>query len=90
MQDKQGQVFSGSISGVTEFGLYVELDDNHCEGFVPLRDLDDDYYEFDERNYCLWGRRHHHRYTLGDDVRVKVVRANLDKKQLDFAFVEEE
>ncbi len=55
---------------------------------VPLRDLDDDYYEFDERNYALVGRRHHHRYTLGDAVKVKVARANLDKKQLDFALVE--
>ena len=84
MQDKIGQQFEGTISSVTEYGLYVELDDNHCEGFVPLRDLDDDYYEFDERNYCLWGRRHHHRYNLGDSITVKVVRANLDKRQLDF------
>ena len=55
MSDKLGQVFEGTVSGVTEFGLYVEINENKCEGMVPLRDLDDDYYEFDERNYCLWG-----------------------------------
>ena len=57
MSDKLGQVFEGTVSGVTEFGLYVEINENKCEGMVPLRDLDDDYYEFDERNYCLWGRK---------------------------------
>ena len=85
MADKIGQEFDGVISGITEFGLYVELNDSKCEGMVPLRDLDDDYYDFDERNYTLVGRRTHHRYTLGDPVRVVVSRANLDKKQLDFA-----
>ena len=84
MADKIGKAFEGIISGVTEFGIYVELDDNHCEGMISLRDLDDDYYEFDERNYQLWGKRHHRRYTLGDRIRVRVARANLDKKQLDF------
>ena len=84
MQDRIGQEFDGVISGVTEYGLYVELNENKCEGMVPLRDLDDDYYEFDERNYCLWGRRSHHRYSLGDEVKVKIASANLDKKQLNF------
>ena len=88
MADKLGQEFDGIISGITEFGLYVELTDSKCEGMVPLRDLDDDYYDFDERNYALVGRRHHRRYTLGDPVRVEVARANLDKKQLDFKLVE--
>lgn len=87
MSDKLGQVFEGTVSGVTEFGLYVEINENKCEGMVPLRDLDDDYYEFDERNYCLWGRKYHHRYSLGDTVQVKVVKANLEKKQLDYALV---
>lgn len=87
MADKLGQEFDGIISGITEFGLYVELNESKCEGMVPLRDLDDDYYDFDERNYQLLGRRRHRRYTLGDPVRVKVARANLDKKQLDFALV---
>lgn len=89
MSERLGQVFEGTISGVTEFGLYVEVNENKCEGMVPLRDLDDDYYEFDERNYCLWGRKHHHRYSLGDSVKIKVARANLDKKQLDYALVKE-
>ncbi len=89
MSDKVGMVFRGTVSGVTEFGLYVEIDDNKCEGLVPLRDLDDDYYEFDERNYCLWGRKRHHRYTLGDAVKVRVARANVEKKQLDYALVRE-
>lgn len=89
MSDKLGQVFEGTVSGVTEFGLYVEINENKCEGMIPLRDLDDDYYEFDERNYCLWGRKHHHRYSLGDTVQVKVVKANLEKKQLDYALVRE-
>ena len=85
-----GEVFNGTISGVTEFGLYVEIDDNGCEGMVPLRFLVDDYYEFDDRNYCIWGRRYHKRYRLGDAVKIKVARANLDRKQLDFELIEEE
>ena len=89
MSDKLGQVFEGTVSGVTEFGLYVEINENKCEGMVPLRDLDDDYYEFDERNYCLWGRKYHHRYSLGDTVQVKVAKANLEKKLLDYALVRE-
>ena len=89
MSDKLGQVFEGTVSGVTEFGLYVEINENKCEGMVPLRDLDDDYYEFDERNYCLWARKYHHRYSLGDTVQVKVAKANLEKKQLDYALVRE-
>ena len=87
MQDRIGQEYDGVISGVTEYGLYVELNENKCEGMVPLRDLDDDYYEFDEKQYCLWGRRSHRRYSLGDEVRVKIASANLDKKQLNFTLV---
>ncbi len=89
MADKIGQEFDGIISGINEFGLYVELTGSKCEGMVPLRDLDDDYYDFDERNYQLLGRRRHRRYTLGDPIRIRVARANLDKKQLDFALAEE-
>lgn len=89
MGERIGQEFQGTISGVTEFGLYVEIDENKCEGMIPLRDLLDDYYEFDERNYCLFGRRGHKRYCLGDKVRIRVERANLERKQLDFALVEE-
>lgn len=87
MADRIGQEFDGTVSGVTEFGLYVEVDENKCEGMIPLRLLLDDYYEFDERNYCLIGRRYHKRYCLGDKVRIRVERANLERRQLDFALV---
>ena len=87
MSERVGQTYDGVISGVTEWGLYVELNENKCEGMIPMRDLDDDYYEFDEKNYCLRGRRKNHTYSLGDAITVKVARANLEKKQLDFALV---
>ncbi|HRZ96375.1 MAG TPA: ribonuclease R [Paludibacter sp.] len=87
MSAQIGQVFDGVISGVTEWGIYVELVVNKCEGMIPIRDLDDDYYIFDDKNYCLVGRRYHRKYQLGDEITVKVARANLDKKQLDFAIV---
>ena len=87
MQDKLGMVFDGVISGVTEWGLYVELNENKCEGLVPMRDLDDDYYEFDEKNYCLIGRRTKREYRLGDPITIKVASANLERKQLDFHLV---
>lgn len=90
MQDRIGQEFNGVISGVTEYGLYVEITENKCEGLVPIRDLDDDIYEFDEKQYCLWGRRHHHRYSLGDEVRIKIASANLDRKQLNFTIAREQ
>ncbi len=89
MADRLGEVYTGVISGVTEWGLYVELDENKCEGLVPIRDLADDYYDFDDRNYCLVGRAHNHRYRLGDAVTVQVARADLQKKQLDLALVDE-
>lgn len=88
MMDKLGQIFDGVISGVTEWGIYVELNENKCEGMIPIRDLDDDYYEFDEKNYCLRGRRKNRTYSLGDAITIKVARANLEKKQLDFALAE--
>ena len=87
MSERVGQTYDGVISGVTEWGLYVELNENKCEGMIPMRDLDDDYYEFDEKNYCLRGRRKNHTYSRGDAITVKVARANLEKKQLDFALV---
>ena len=88
MEDKIGNEYDSHISGIQSYGIYCEIDENHCEGMVPMRDLDDDYYDFDERNYCLVGRRHHHKYQLGDPVRIKVARANLEKRQLDFALAE--
>ncbi len=87
MSDKLGMVFDGVISGVTEWGLYVELNENKCEGLVPIRDLQDDYYEFDDKNYSLIGRRHKHQFRLGDPITIKVAQANLERKQLDFALV---
>ena len=88
MSERIGNVYDGVISGVTEWGLYVEINENKCEGMIPIRDLDNDYYEFDEKNYCLIGRRHHQKYSLGDPIRIKVAKTNLAKKQLDFALAE--
>ena len=84
MADKIGNVYPAHISGIQSYGIYCEIDENHCEGMVPLHELDDDYYDFDERNYCLVGRRRHHKYQLGDPVTIKVARANIEKRQLDF------
>lgn len=89
LNDHLGESFDGVISGVTEWGLFVELNDNKCEGLVPIRDLEDDFYDLDEKNYCLVGKRHNHRYRLGDPIRVKIARANLERKQIDFALVDE-
>ena len=88
MADRMGIAYDAIISGVTEWGFYAEIIENKCEGLVPMRDLDDDYYEFDDRNFCLVGRRFRKRYALGDTVKVQVARCNLEKKQLDFALVE--
>ncbi len=84
MADKIGETFFGTISGVTEWGFYVELDDNKCEGMIGISNLEGDFYEFDEDNYCIVGRYHRKIYQLGDQVRIKVVNANLAAKQLDF------
>ena len=89
MKERLGEIYDGVISGVTEWGFYVELDESMCEGLVPIRDLADDYYDLDEKNYCLIGRRHGVRYTLGDRVKVQVARADLDSKQLDFALIDD-
>jgi ribonuclease R len=86
MSDKMGQVFDGVISGVTEWGIYVEIIENQCEGMVSVRDLADDFYEYDEENYCIRGRSTGKLYTLGDRVKVEVVKADMQKKQLDYRF----
>ena len=90
MGERLGGVFAGHISGVTEWGIYVEVDETHCEGMIPLRELDDDFYEFDEKNYCVIGRRRRRKYMLGDAITIQVARADLIKKQLDFALVNED
>lgn len=86
MSDKIGKVYDGVISGITEWGLYVEINENKCEGMIPIRELDDDFYELDEKNYRLVGRRSKREYRLGQPVSIQVARANLDRKQLDFTF----
>ena len=83
-----GEEFDAHISGIQSYGIYCEIDENHCEGMVQMRDLDDDYYDFDEKNYCLVGRRHHHKYQLGDPIRIKVAKANVEKRQLDFVLAD--
>jgi ribonuclease R len=88
MADKVGQEFDAHISGVQSYGIYCEIDENHCEGLVGMHDLDGDYYEFDERNYQLVGRRHHRKYQLGDAIRIKVARANVERRQLDFVLAD--
>ena len=87
MSDKTGTPFEGVISGVTEWGIYVEIIENQCEGMVALRDLEDDFYEYDEENYCIKGRSNGKVYTLGDKVTIEVVKADLQKKQLDYKLV---
>lgn len=82
--DRLGQVFEGTVSGVSEWGVYVELKDNMCEGLVSVRDLKDDHYIYDEKNFCLIGRRTHKRYTLGDNMKVKVAAVNMERKTIDF------
>ena len=89
MADKLGEEFDGHISGIQSYGIYVEIDENHCEGMVPMRDLRGDYYEFDEAHYCLIGRRNHTKYQLGDPIRIQVARANLERKQLDFTLADD-
>jgi ribonuclease R len=87
MSDKTGKEFDGVISGVTEWGIYVEIIENQCEGMIHIRELGDDYYEYDEENYCIRGRSSGKEYTLGDRVKVEVVKADLQKKQLDYKLV---
>lgn len=86
MSDKIGKVYDGVVSGVTEWGIYVEINENKCEGMIPIREMDDDFYELDEKNYRLVGRRKKREYRLGQPVSIQVARANLDRKQLDFIF----
>lgn len=88
MQDKIGETFSGVISGVTGFGLFVELVESKCEGLIAMRDLEDDFYEFDEDSYCLVGKQTGRQFQLGDEVEVVIYRTNLVKKQLDFKLAE--
>ena len=87
MQDHIGDIFEGVISGVSEWGLYIEIVENHCEGMVRMKDLEGDFFVYDEENYCYWGKRTKIKYQLGDKVMVKIKRADLVKKQLDFEMI---
>lgn len=87
MQDKVGGQFNGFVSGLTEWGIYVELEDTQVEGMVSVRDMDDDYYVFDKDAYTLLGSHTGKRFELGQPVRVQVVRANLEQKQLDYKII---
>jgi ribonuclease R len=89
LKDKVGESFKGLISGVTEWGIFVEIIENKCEGLVRLRDIQDDFYFFDEESYSIIGKQYKKRYRLGDEVIVSVKRADLVKKQLDFSLVED-
>ena len=88
MEDKIGNEYDAHISGITSYGIYAEIDENHCEGMISMHDLDDDYYDFDEKNYVLIGRRRHNKYQLGDPIRIVVARANIEKRQLDFTIAD--
>jgi len=87
LMDKVGQVFEGLISGVSKWGIFVEIIDNKCEGMVRMKELDDDFYYLDEDNYCVIGQRYGTTYRLGDKVKIKIKKADLSKKQLDYIIV---
>jgi ribonuclease R len=89
MADKIGNTYDAHISGIQSYGIYAQIDETHCEGMIPIRDLGNDYYDFDEKNYMIVGRRHHTKYQLGDPIRIKVARANLERKQLDFTLADD-
>lgn len=87
LQDKIGEEFEGVISGVSEWGLYIEIMNGLCEGMARLRDMEDDFYTYDEENFAAVGRKYGDTYRMGDPVRIKVMRADLAKKQLDFKVI---
>jgi ribonuclease R len=89
LRDQVGNIFTGIISGVTEWGMYVEIIENKCEGMIRLRDISDDFYTLDEKNYCIIGQRKKKIYQLGDEVRIKVKNVDLTKKQIDFSLVQD-
>lgn len=87
LENNVGNIFTGIISGVTEWGMYVELIENKCEGMIRLRDIADDFYVLDEKNYCIIGQRKKKKYQLGDEVQVKVKKVDLSKRQIDFTLL---
>jgi ribonuclease R len=89
LEENIGNIYAGIISGVTEWGMYVEIIENKCEGMIRLRDITDDFYVLDEKNYCIVGQRKHKKYQLGDEVQVKVKKVDLSKRQIDFSLVQD-
>jgi ribonuclease R len=85
LQDKTRQQFDGLISGVSKWGIYVEIVSNKCEGMIPIAELNDDFYYIDENNYCLIGQKKGNKYKLGDKIKITVKQADLRKRQLTFA-----
>ena len=88
LKDNIGEEFKGIISGLTEWGMYVEIIENKCEGMVRLRDLTDDFYVLDEKNYCIIGQRRKKKFQLGDEVTIMVKKVDLTKRQIDFSLVQ--
>ena len=89
MGEHLGEEFDAHVSGIQSYGLYCEIDENHCEGLLPIRDLDGDYYEFDEKRFCLVGRRKGKVYNLGDPILIRVASTNLERRQIDFTMADE-
>jgi ribonuclease R len=87
MKEKVGEVFEGVITGVTAFGFFVELKDIFVEGLVRVTSLSDDYYHFEEKRHCLMGEKTHRMFRIGDGVRVKLVRVDTERRQIDFVLV---
>jgi ribonuclease R len=87
LKDKIGQQYDGIISGVADWGIYVEISENKCEGLIPIRELDDDFYELDESNYCIRGRLTRKQYQLGDPVRIEISRVDLPRKLVDLLLI---
>ena len=89
LQSNIGMEYNGIISGLTEWGMYVEIIENKCEGMIRLRDLNDDFYVLDEKNYCIIGQRRKKKYQLGDEVKILVKKVDLAKRQIDFSLIRE-
>lgn len=88
MQDKIGKEFDGVVSGLTEWGIYVEIVENKCEGMISIKSIVDDFYEFDEEEYMIIGRQSGRKFEIGDEIKIEVVSANLSRRQLDYRLVE--
>lgn len=87
LENNIGTEYKGIISGVTEWGMYVEIEENKCEGMIRLRDISDDFYVLDEKNYCIVGQRKKKKYQLGDEVMIRVKKVDLSKRQIDFTLI---